>query len=108
MQEWFHNVQSGIEYEAKKKPKKARQVLPATQMLPIIQSGAQLRINGNHKFKEGKYREALMMYLQGCVGFEMYCATNEQDQQLLDDVHVQARVQRTPRSLPEQRAAPRS
>uniref|UniRef100_A0A7S3BAM6 Peptidylprolyl isomerase n=1 Tax=Haptolina ericina TaxID=156174 RepID=A0A7S3BAM6_9EUKA len=89
--EWFHNVQSGIEYEAKKKPKKARQVLPATQMLPIIQSGAQLRINGNHKFKEGKYREALMMYLQGCVGFEMYCATNEQDQQLLDDVHVQVR-----------------
>ena len=58
-------------------------------MLPIIQSGAQLRINGNHKFKEGKFREALMMYLQGCVGFEMYCATNEQDQQLLDDVHVQ-------------------
>ena len=60
-------------------------------MLPIIQSGAQLRINGNHKFKEGKFREALMMYLQGCVGFELYCATNEQDQQLLDDVHVQAR-----------------
>ncbi|KAL1495437.1 hypothetical protein AB1Y20_016805 [Prymnesium parvum] len=90
-QEWFTTVQSGIEYEAKKKPKKNRQVLPATQMLPIIQSGAQLRINGNHKFKEGKYREALMMYLQGCVGFEMYCATNEQDQQLLDDVHVQVR-----------------
>lgn len=87
-QEWFTTVQSGIEYEAKKKPKKNRQaramleggsrrarrvvaqlnsssqVLPATQMLPIIQSGAQLRINGNHKFKEGKYREALMMYLQ--------------------------------------------
>ncbi|KAL3915212.1 MAG: hypothetical protein SGPRY_007326, partial [Prymnesium sp.] len=57
-------------------------------MLPIIQSGSQLRVNGNHKFKEGKHKEALMMYLQGCVGFEMYCATNEQDQQLLDDVHV--------------------
>ena len=40
------------------------QVLPATQMLPIIQAGVQLRINGNHKFKEGKFREALMMYLQ--------------------------------------------
>ena len=66
-------------------------------MLPIIQSGAQLRINGNHKFKEGKFREALMMYLQGCVGFELYCATNEQDQQLLDDVHVQARPR--PRTL---------
>ena len=95
--EWFHNVQSGIEYEAKKKPPKARQSLPATQMLPIIQSGAQLRQNGNHKFKEGKYREALMMYLQGCVGFELYCATNEQDQQLLDDVHLQARRARRSR-----------
>ena len=31
----------------------------------------------------------LLTALQGCVGFEMYCATNEQDQQLLDDVHVQ-------------------
>jgi len=89
--EWFNTVKSGIEFEAKKKPKKNRQVLPATQMLPIIQSGVQLRINGNHKFKEGKFREALMMYLQGCVGFEMYCATNEQDQGLLDDVHVQVR-----------------
>ena len=45
-------------------PHSVGQVLPATQMLPIIQSGAQLRINGNHKFKEGRFREALMMYLQ--------------------------------------------
>lgn len=28
---------------------------------------------------------------QGCVGFEMYCATNDQDQKLLDEVHVQVR-----------------
>lgn len=33
-------------------------------MLPIIQSGSQLRVNGNHKFQEGKHKEALMMYLQ--------------------------------------------
>jgi len=31
------------------------------------------------------------MYMQGCVGFEMYCATNDQDQQLLDEVHIQVR-----------------
>ena len=31
------------------------------------------------------------MYVQGCVGFEMYCATNDQDQKLLDEVHVQVR-----------------
>ena len=70
-------------------------MLPATQMLPIIQSGVQLRANGNHKFKLGEYRSALEMYMQGCVGFELYQATNEQDQKLLDDVHVQvvARMQ---------------
>ena len=62
--EWFHNMRCQVEHEERKKPKKERQVLPATQMLPIIQSGVQLRINGNHKFKEGKFREALMMYLQ--------------------------------------------
>lgn len=60
-------------------------------MLPIIQSGVQLRINGNHKFKAKDYKAALMMYMQGCVGFEMYCATNDQDQKLLDEVHVQVR-----------------
>lgn len=58
-------------------------------MLPIIQSGVQLRINGNHKFKMKEYKASLMMYMQGCVGFEMYCATNDQDQKLLDDVHIQ-------------------
>ena len=31
------------------------------------------------------------MHGQGCVGFEMYCATNDQDQKLLDEVHVQVR-----------------
>jgi hypothetical protein len=66
-------------------------VLPATQMLPIIQSGVQLRINGNHKFKEKNFKSALTMYMQGCVGFEMYCATNDQDQKLLDEVHIQVR-----------------
>ena len=39
-------------------------MLPATQMLPIIQSGVQLRINGNHKFKAKDYKAALMMYMQ--------------------------------------------
>ena len=89
--EWFHTMRCNIEHEEKKKPKKERQVLPATQMLPIIQSGVQLRINGNHKFKEKDFQSALMMYMQGCVGFEMYCATNDQDQKLLDEVHVQVR-----------------
>ena len=37
------------------------------------------------------YKRALEMYLQGCVGFEMYQATNAQDQGLLDEVHVQVR-----------------
>ena len=41
-------------------------MLPATQMLPIIQSGVQLRINGNHKFKEKDYGAALMLYMQVC------------------------------------------
>jgi len=89
--EWFHNMRCNLEAEEAKKPKKERQVLPATQMLPIIQSGVQLRINGNHKFKEKNYHAALTMYMQGCVGFEMYCATNDQDQQLLDEVHIQVR-----------------
>ena len=89
--EWFHNVRCNLEHEEMKKPKRERQVLPATQMLPIIQSGAQLRVNGNHKFKAKEFKAALMMYMQGCVGFEMYCATNDQDQKLLDDVHVQLR-----------------
>ena len=89
--EWFHNMRCGLEAEAAKMPPRQRQVLPATQMLPIIQSGVQLRINGNHKFKEKNYHAALTMYMQGCVGFEMYCATNDQDQTLLDDVHVQIR-----------------
>ena len=89
--EWFHTMRCNIEHEEKKKPKKERQVLPATQMLPIIQSGVQLRINGNHKFKEKDFQSALMMYMQGCVGFEMYQATNAQDQGLLDEVHVQVR-----------------
>jgi len=89
--EWFHSMRCSAEHEEKKKPKKERQVLPATQMLPIIQSGVQLRINGNHKFKEKDFQSALMMYMQGCVGFEMYCATNDQDQKLLDEVHVQVR-----------------
>lgn len=89
--EWFHTMQCNLEHQELKKPKRERQVLPATQMLPIIQSGVQLRINGNHKFKEKDYKSALMMYMQGCVGFEMYCATNDQDQKLLDDVHVQVR-----------------
>jgi len=89
--EWFHSMRCSLEYEEKKKPPKERQVLPATQMLPIIQSGVQLRINGNHKFKMKEYKAALMMYMQGCVGFEMYCATNDQDQKLLDDVHIQVR-----------------
>ena len=89
--EWFHSMRCNLEHEEKKKPKKERQGLPATQMLPIIQSGVQLRINGNHKFKEKDFQSALMMYMQGCVGFEMYCATNDQDQKLLDDVHVQVR-----------------
>ena len=48
--EWFHTMACNLEHEEKKKPKKERQVLPATQMLPIIQSGGQLRANGNHKF----------------------------------------------------------
>jgi len=89
--EWFHSMRCSLEYEEKKKPPKERQVLPATQMLPIIQSGVQLRINGNHKFKMKEYKASLMMYMQGCVGFEMYCATNDQDQKLLDDVHIQVR-----------------
>jgi len=89
--EWFHNMRCNLEAEEAKKPKKERQVLPATQMLPIIQSGVQLRVNGNHKFKEKNYHAALTMYMQGCVGFEMYCATNDQDQQLLDEVHIQVR-----------------
>ena len=89
--EWFHNMRCNLEAEDKKKPNKERQVLPATQMLPIIQSGVQLRINGNHKFKEKNFHAALTMYMQGCVGFEMYCATNDQDQKLLDDVHKQVR-----------------
>ena len=41
----------GIAHQVKNMPKKERQVLPATQMLPIIQSGVQLRINGNHQCK---------------------------------------------------------
>ncbi|EOD15307.1 hypothetical protein EMIHUDRAFT_240735 [Emiliania huxleyi CCMP1516] len=65
--EWFHNVGMCAEDKVKKAPKKERGVLPATQMLPIIQSGAQLRVNGNHKFRQGKYKEALEMYMQGCV-----------------------------------------
>ena len=89
--EWFHNMRCSLEAEEKKKPPRERQVLPATQMLPIIQSGVQLRINGNHKFKEKDYHHALTMYMQGCVGFEMYCATNDQDQTLLDEVHIQVR-----------------
>ena len=89
--EWFHSMACNLEHEAKKKPKKERQVLPATQMLPIIQSGVQLRVNGNHKFKAQDYQSALEMYMQGCVGFEMYCATNDQDQKLLDEVHVAIR-----------------
>mmetsp|Transcript_40177 Transcript_40177/g.93763 ORF Transcript_40177/g.93763 Transcript_40177/m.93763 type:complete len:377 (-) Transcript_40177:466-1596(-) len=89
--EWFHNVSLCAEEKVKKAPKKERGVLPATQMLPIIQTGAQLRINGNHKFRQGKYKEALEMYMQGCVGFELYQATNAQDQSLLDEVHVQVR-----------------
>ena len=83
--EWFHNVGMCAEDKVKKAPKKKRGVLPATQMLPIIQSGAQLRVNGNHKFRQGKYKEALEMYMQGCVGFELYQATNAQDQKLLDE-----------------------
>ena len=83
--EWFHNVGMCAEDKVKKAPKKERGVLPATQMLPIIQSGAQLRVNGNHKFRQGKYKEALEMYMQGCVGFELYQATNAQDQKLLDE-----------------------
>jgi len=89
--EWFHNVGMCAEDKVKKAPKKERGVLPATQMLPIIQSGAQLRVNGNHKFRQGKYKEALEMYMQGCVGFELYQATNAQDQKLLDEVHVAVR-----------------
>lgn len=89
--EWFHNVKLGIEHKLKNAPKQPRQVLPATQMLPIIQSGVQLRINGNHKFKAGEFHAALEMYMQACVGFELYCATNAQDQQMLDEVHVQVR-----------------
>mmetsp|Transcript_21248 Transcript_21248/g.41451 ORF Transcript_21248/g.41451 Transcript_21248/m.41451 type:complete len:289 (+) Transcript_21248:68-934(+) len=89
--EWFHNVSLCAEDQVKRAPKKERGVLPASQMLPIITSGAQLRVNGNHKFRQGKYREALEMYLQGCVGFELYKATNAQDQALLDEVHVQLR-----------------
>ena len=89
--EWFHNMRCTLEAEEKKKPKRERQVLPATQMLPIIQSGVQLRLNGNHKFKEKNYHAALTMYMQACVGFEMYCATNDQDQRLLDEVHIQVR-----------------
>uniref|UniRef100_A0A7S0Q4S5 Uncharacterized protein n=1 Tax=Coccolithus braarudii TaxID=221442 RepID=A0A7S0Q4S5_9EUKA len=90
-QEWFHNVSLCAEEKVKRAPKKERGVLPATQMLPIIQSGAQLRVNGNHKFRQGMYREALEMYMQGCVGFELYKATNAQDQSMLDEVHVQVR-----------------
>mmetsp|Transcript_24656 Transcript_24656/g.40888 ORF Transcript_24656/g.40888 Transcript_24656/m.40888 type:complete len:377 (-) Transcript_24656:303-1433(-) len=89
--EWFHNVGLCAENQVKKAPKKERGVLPATQMLPIITSGAQLRVNGNHKFRQGKFKEALEMYMQGCVGFELYQATNAQDQGLLDEVHVQVR-----------------
>jgi tetratricopeptide (TPR) repeat protein len=89
--EWFHSVRMGIEHKLKHAPKKERQVLPATQMLPIIQSGVQLRINGNHQFKQANYMRALEMYMQGCVGFELYCATNAQDQGMLDEVHVQVR-----------------
>jgi len=90
-QEWFHNVKLGIAHTLKHAPKKERQVLPATQMLPIIQSGVQLRINGNHQYKQGSYARALEMYMQGCVGFEIYRATNAQDQGMLDEVHVQVR-----------------
>ncbi len=89
--EWFHNIALCNEDKHKRAPKKERGVLPATQMLPILQSGAQLRVNGNHKFREGKFTEALEMYLQGCVGFELYKASNATDQKLLDDVHVQLR-----------------
>jgi len=89
--EWFHNISLCAESKMKKAPKKERGTLPATQMLPIITSGAQLRVNGNHKFRQGKYKEALEMYMQGCVGFELYKATNSQDQGLLDEVHVQVR-----------------
>lgn len=89
--EWFHNVSLAAEQQVKSAPKKERGVLPASQMLPIIQSGAQLRVNGNRKFREQKFVEALEMYMQGCIGFELYQATNAQDQKLLDDVHVQLR-----------------
>ena len=33
--EWFHNVKLGIDHQVKNTPKKERQVLPATQMLPL-------------------------------------------------------------------------
>jgi len=89
--EWFHNVGLCAEQKFKDAPKKERGTLPATQMLPIIQTGAQLRVNGNHKFRQGKFKEALEMYMQGCVGFELYQATNVQDQGLLDEVHIQVR-----------------
>ena len=89
--EWFHNISLAVEDKVKKAPKKERGVLPATQMLPIIQSGAQLRVNGNHKFRQGNYAEALEMYMQGCIGFELYKASNTADQKLLDDVHIQVR-----------------
>lgn len=92
--EWFHNVGMCAEDKVKKAPKKERGVLPATQMLPIIQSGAQLRVNGNHKFRQGKYKEALEMYMQGCVGFELYQATNAQDQKLLDEALRRCRRRR--------------
>ena len=64
----FHNIGLCAEDKIKKAPKKERGVLPATQMLPIIQSGAQLRVNGNHKFRQGKYKEALEMYMQASIG----------------------------------------
>ena len=98
--EWFHNVKLGIDHQVKNTPKKERQVLPATQMLPIIQSGVQLRINGNRQYKQGNYTRALEMFMQGSVGFELYKATNAQDQKMLDEVHVQVRRNPNPNPNP--------
>ena len=48
-------------------------------------SGVAPRIPDHLNLARGWYKEALEMYMQGCVGFELYQATNAQDQKLLDE-----------------------
>ena len=86
------------ENEAAEMVRGVRAALPAAPLaaerLPIRRLRRLPPGGATRQFLAGNPEEpngALEMYLQGCVGFEMYQATNAQDQGLLDEVHVQVR-----------------